>query len=70
MIDNGKLIIDVVSHANNDDHQAYKDPLPKYEKGESSKNGKPQINYSYSNQNYGYSNADNVINMVEIKIRI
>ena len=37
LIDNGKLIIDGVSHATNNDHQAYKDPFPKYEKGESSK---------------------------------
>ena len=67
LIDNGKYVIDGVSHATNNDHQAYKDPLPKHEKGESSKNGKAQVNYTYSNQNYGYPNVDNVINMVKIK---
>ena len=33
MIDKGKLIINGVNNATNKDHQAYKDPLPKYEKG-------------------------------------
>ena len=67
MIDNGKLIIDGVSNATSSYHQAYKDTLPKYEKGESSKNHKAQVNYTYSNQNYRYSNVDNVVNMVVIK---
>lgn len=67
LIDNGKLTIDGVNHATNNDRQAYKGSLPKYEKCESSKNGKGQVNYTYSNQNYGYSNVDNFVDMVTNK---
>lgn len=45
----------------NANHMAFKEPLPKYDKGESSKpkNGKVEINYTYMN-------AENVVNMLEL----
>ena len=45
----------------NVNHIAFKEPLPKYEKGEASqpKNGKAVINQTYAN-------AENVANMLEV----
>lgn len=47
-------------HNKNSDHQAFKDPFPPHEKGESSKpkNENNKVNYMYNTN-------DNVINMVE-----
>ena len=61
LIESGGLQVDGLT--SNSDHKAFKEPLPKYEKGEVStnnnKNGKATINYTYPK-------ADNVINMLEV----
>ena len=59
LIENGKLKIDGLNR--NADHTTFKEHLPKYEKGEASqpKNGKDAINYTYTN-------AKNVVNMLEV----
>ena len=59
LIENGKLEVDGLN--TNADHIAFKETLPKYEKGEASqpKNGKDIINYTYAN-------AENVVNMLEV----
>ena len=59
LIENGKLEIDGLK--TNFDHTTFKEPFPKYEKGEASqpKNGKAAINYTFVN-------AKNVINRLEV----
>lgn len=57
LIDVGKIIVG--NHAPNVDHKAFKDPLPTYEQGDSSKSkGGARVNYTYTNN-------DNVMNMIE-----
>lgn len=59
LIENGKLEIDGLK--TNAGHKVFKEPLPKYDKGETSKpkDGKAAINYTYMS-------AENVINMLEV----
>lgn len=59
LIENGNLKVDGLN--TNVDHKAFKEPLPKYEKGETSKpkDGKAAINYTYTA-------TENVINMLEV----
>ena len=59
LIENGKLEIDGLN--TNANHITFKEPLPKYEKGEASqpKNGKAAINYTYTN-------AKNAVNMLDV----
>lgn len=58
LIDSGDIVVD--SHNKNLDHQAFKDPFPPHEKGESSnaKNTNAKVNYTYTND-------ENVIGMIE-----
>lgn len=57
LIDARKIVIG--NHTTNADHKAFKDPLPIYEQGDSSKSkGGSKVNYTYTNN-------DNMINMVE-----
>lgn len=57
LINAGKIVIG--NHTTNVDHKAFKDPLPSYEQGDSSKSKRG------AKVNYTYTNNDNVINMIE-----
>lgn len=57
LIDAGKFVVG--NHPTNANHKAFKDPLPIYEQGDSSKTkGGAKANYTYVSQ-------DNIINMIE-----
>lgn len=57
LIDTGKIVIG--NHMTNVDHKAFKDPLPTYEQGDSSKSkGRAKFICTYANN-------DNMINMIE-----
>lgn len=47
-------------HNKNSNHQAFKDPFPPHEKGESYRSKK-----SNAKVNFTYTNNDNIINMIE-----
>lgn len=56
LIDARKVVVG--NHPTNADHKAFKDPLPTYEQGDSSKTkGGAKVNYAYASQ-------DNIINMI------
>lgn len=57
LIDASKIVVG--NHATNVDHKAFKDPLPSYEQGDSSKSKE------VAKVNYTYANNENVINMIE-----
>lgn len=60
LIDKWKVITYIL--ANDSDHKAFKDPIPKYEKGETSNNK----NKSHDAKiNYTQANTNNVINVIE-----
>ena len=60
LIEAGKVVIDgLVKNAN---HKAFKQPLPKYEKGETSKAAKKNHDAKIS---YSYANKDKIIDMLE-----
>ena len=61
LIEAGKVVIDGL--VKNVDHKAFKQPLPKYEKGESSK-AAAKKNHD-AKINYTYANTDNLIAMLE-----
>lgn len=57
LLDASKIVVG--NHTTNADHKAFKEPLPSYEQGGSSKSkGDAKVNYAYMND-------DNVINMIE-----
>lgn len=60
LIENGKFFVDGL--VNNYDHKAFKEPLPKYDKGEASTSKKDEG----AKINYTYTNNSNVINMIEL----
>lgn len=66
IIENGKLQVDGLN--NNSDHMAFKEPFPKYNKGETSKskNGKDEMNYTYMNA----KNVTNILEVVEENVNI
>lgn len=60
LIDQGKVVTDGL--VKNSNHKDFKQPLPEYEKGETSKANKKGNDTKVS---YAYTNTDNVINMIE-----
>ena len=60
LIEEGKVFTDGLTK--NVDHKAFKQPLPKYDKGETSKANKKNHNAKIS---YAYADIDNVIGMLE-----
>ena len=61
LIEAGKVVTDGL--VKNSDHKAFKQPLPEYEKGESSK-AAAKKNHD-AKISYAYANTDNVIGMLE-----
>lgn len=58
----------VDGHKTNGDHEAFKDPLPNYDKGEAttSNNKGARINHIYDNVNNHISTYDNQVNITKI----
>lgn len=56
LIDTKTIVVDPPQE--NNDHKTFKEPFPKFEKGDSSKAKDNKISYTYSN-------SDNMINMLE-----
>lgn len=68
MINKGNLIVDV--HKTNGDHEAFKHPLPNYDKDKSSTSNNTKgarINHLYENTIIHISTYDNQVNVIKIK---
>lgn len=67
LLDKGDIMVD--GHKINDDHEAFKNPLPNYDKGasSSSNNKGVGINHIYDNTINHISTYGNQINVIKIK---
>lgn len=66
LLDKGDIMVD--GHKTNNDHEAFKNPLPNYDKGGASNNkGGPCINHLYDNAINLILVCDNQVNAITIK---
>jgi hypothetical protein len=65
LIDNGTITIE--GHCTNEDHQAFKNPLPKYHKGESSNTKGKSINNVEDNIIHHIYADDQQVNAIKIR---
>lgn len=67
LLNNSDIMID--GHKNNDDHEAFKNQIPNYDKGSSSSsnNKEDNINHIYENIINHILECDNQVNVIKIK---